>query len=198
MSKDCKSLLPASSSLQTSMGLFCCAGFGFGNLSSLASVHAASSTTDLNITSISPTSLTFITPPIATATNGDFFLTVNNATSSFRVNYTLAATPSLVDVQGDFPTVDGELVLPSTAAVPLMIIGDGFGDDRTCVTVSHFQQVLQHNCPTSTVMVCNSSPMMLCTALLHTSSRITSLKNGTNAQLYSQVLVGSVGSLDSA
>ena len=123
-------------------------------------MHAASSAEDLNITSISPTSLTFITPPVATATatNENFSLTINNATSSFQVNYTLAATPSLVDVQGDFPMSEEELVMPATAAVPLTIIGDGFGEDPGCITVSHHQHTLLCEGPMSTFIVHTTSP----------------------------------------
>jgi len=76
------------------------AGSGFGSDLSLAILN---STTTMTPVTVDPTALTFLAPPSQEATSLEFLLTVNDVNKTFSVNYSAAATPTVLGVVGSYP-----------------------------------------------------------------------------------------------
>ena len=113
---------------------------GFGNDASFAKVEVRSTLQRLTITAINSTAVTFIAPSLVANASNDFLLTINSVSAGFTVNYSSSATPSLTGVTGDYPTVNGSLMLPATAAAVLNVSGQNFGNDLDKLEVYNYQK----------------------------------------------------------
>ncbi len=102
------------------------AGSGFGASLQFVSITAADSDQSLPITALSQTELRFTAPPGNGLSSRVFTLAVNNATQNLTIKYSEAATARVDAVLGSFPVSGGQLVLPSTSAAALTLIGSGF------------------------------------------------------------------------
>ena len=92
----------------------------------------------MNASTVAPTSLTFRAPPstpaVGAPTTVNFTLTVNGASAPFSVAYAAAVTPMVLEIsqlEGGGPGQP----LPSVAAVPLRLVGSGFGNDSGQIEV---------------------------------------------------------------
>lgn len=91
------------------------------------SIYDKKTNATIQLTSITPTALTFIALPSPDLLTRGLVLRINNATHKLTVNYTDLANPKVTGISGGYPTVAGHLQLPSSAAALLMLIGSGFG-----------------------------------------------------------------------
>ena len=79
----------------------------------------------MSISSVSQESLTFEAPESRGQSSRRLILAVNNATEEIVVGYSQAATPRVDSVDGAYPLIDGQLMLPSISAATLVLSGQG-------------------------------------------------------------------------
>lgn len=102
------------------------AGSGFGSSPRLARIKILDANESVTVAGVTQQALTFVAPPSRGLPSQDLLLTVNNATRIFTIRYSQAVTPRVTGVSGDYPLVNGRLMLPSSSAAKLTLTGSGF------------------------------------------------------------------------